>query len=79
MQHLSGYGLAFLEVDGSVKYYDLGPGESMIIDTGYLVAMSESCSIDIQTTEASKTLCWAERTVNTVLTGPGALLAVDAA
>lgn len=72
MQHFSGYGIAFLEVDGSVKYYDLAPGESMIIDTGYLVAMSESCSIDIQTTGGVKNaLLGGEGLFNTVLTGPG--------
>jgi uncharacterized protein (TIGR00266 family) len=72
MQRYSGYGIAFLEIDGSVKSYDLGPGETMIIDTGYLVAMSESCSMDIQTTGGVKNaLLGGEGLFNTVLTGPG--------
>ena len=42
MQKLSGDGLAFLEIDGSVMEYELAIGESMLINTGYLAAMSES-------------------------------------
>ena len=49
MQRLSGNGIAFIEIDGYVKEYDLGPGQQIIIDTGYLAAMSSTCSVDVVT------------------------------
>lgn len=48
MQRLSGQGTAFVEVDGAVVNYTLAPGQQMVIDTGYLVAMDPSVSMDIQ-------------------------------
>ena len=36
MQKLSGQGTAFVEIDGSVVEYQLAPGQSMLLDTGYL-------------------------------------------
>ena len=36
MQKLSGNGLAFVEFDGYIKEYVLQPGQSMVLDTGYL-------------------------------------------
>ncbi|MCR5468220.1 MAG: TIGR00266 family protein [Lachnospiraceae bacterium] len=72
MQRLSGNGLAFLEFDGHVMEYDLEAGEKMVIDTGYLAAMSSSCSIDIQTVPGVKNMLFGgEGLFNTVLTGPG--------
>lgn len=38
MQKLSGKGLAFVEIDGSVMEYQLAAGESIVLDTGYLAA-----------------------------------------
>ncbi|MCM1186826.1 MAG: TIGR00266 family protein [Lachnoclostridium sp.] len=72
MQKLSGSGTVFLEFDGYVKEYELGPGQQMIIDTGYLAAMSASCSVDIQTVPGVKNMLFGgEGLFNTVLTGPG--------
>ncbi|MBQ1680786.1 MULTISPECIES: TIGR00266 family protein [Agathobacter] len=72
MQRLSGQGLVFLEFDGYIKEYDLGPGQQMVIDTGYLAAMSASCSMDIQTVPGIKNaLFGGEGLFNTVVTGPG--------
>ncbi len=72
MQRLSGNGTAFLEFDGYIKEYELGPGQSMIVDTGYLAAMSGSCSIDIQTVPGLKNIFFGgEGLFNTVVTGPG--------
>lgn len=72
MQKLSGNGIVFLEFDGYVKEYELGPGQQMIIDTGYLAAMSSSCSVDIQTVPGVKNMLFGgEGLFNTVLTGPG--------
>ena len=72
MQKLSGNGVVFLEFDGYVKEYELGAGQKMIIDTGYLAAMSSTCSIDIQTVPGVKNMLFGgEGLFNTVLTGPG--------
>ncbi|MCR4792263.1 MAG: TIGR00266 family protein [Lachnospiraceae bacterium] len=74
MQKLSGQGIAFLEFDGFVKEYDLQPGQQMVIDTGYLAAMSATCSIDVQTVPGLKNIFFGgEGIFNTVVTGPGHL------
>lgn len=72
MQHLSGSGLAFLEIDGSLVEYDLAPGQSMLIDTGNLAAMTASCNMDIQQVPGVKNILFGgEGIFNTVVTGPG--------
>lgn len=72
MQRLSGQGTAFVEVDGSVINYNLAPGQQMIIDTGYLVAMDASVHMDIQQVAGLKNkLLGGEGFFNTVVTGPG--------
>lgn len=72
MQKLSGNGVVFLEFDGYVKEYELGAGQQMIIDTGYLAAMSSTCSVDIQTVPGVKNMLFGgEGLFNTVITGPG--------
>lgn len=72
MQRLSGQGLAFIEIDGFCKEYDLAAGQSMVIDTGYLAAMEATCSMDIQSTGGVKNAFFGgEGFFNTVVTGPG--------
>ncbi len=72
MQKLSGNGIVFLEFDGYVKEYELGAGQEMVIDTGYLAAMSSTCSIDIRTVPGVKNMLFGgEGIFNTVVTGPG--------
>ena len=72
MQKISGSGLVFLEIDGHCKTYDLAPGESLVIDTGYLAAMSETCSMDIQPVQGAKNIfLGGEGLFNTRVTGPG--------
>lgn len=72
MQRLSGQGTAFVEIDGHVKEYELAPGESMIIDTGYLAMMEASCTINITTVKGLKNkFLGGEGFFNTVVTGPG--------
>lgn len=72
MQRLSGNGMAFLEIDGSVVEYDLLPGQSMLIDTGYLAAMDDTCSIDIETVKGfGNVLFGGESLFNTRVSGPG--------
>lgn len=72
MQRLAGYGTAFLEFDGYVKEYELAAGQQLVVDTGYLAAMSGSCKIDIQTVAGIKNAVFGgEGLFNTVITGPG--------
>lgn len=72
MQRLSGNGLAFIEIDGSVVTKDLAAGEQMIVDTGYLAMMSGSCTMDVQTVKGVKNVfLGGEGLFNTVVTGPG--------
>lgn len=72
MQKLSGSGIAFLEIDGSVVEKELAAGEQIIIDTGYLAMMDSSCSMDIVTVKGIKNkLLGGEGFFNTVVTGPG--------
>ena len=72
MQKVSGNGIVFLEVDGYCKEYELGVGESIIVDTGYLAAMSESCTMDIQTVQGAKNIfLGGEGLFHTRVSGPG--------
>ena len=72
MQKLSGHGLAFAEFDGHVVEYDLMPGQSMVVDTGYLAAMDATCTMDIKTVPGVKNMVFGgEGLFNTVITGPG--------
>ncbi len=75
MQKLSGNGIAFIEVDGSMEKYVLEPGQQIIIDTGHLVMMSSTCSMDIQTVKGAKNILFGgEGLFNTVVTGPGEIV-----
>ena len=70
MQKLSGRGIAFIEIDGSAIEYDLSAGESIIVDTGYLAAMTASCSMDIVSVPGIKNaLLGGEGLFNTVVKG----------
>ena len=72
MQRISGDGIVFIEIDGHCKEYDLKPGESLVIDTGYLAAMSESCTMEIQTVKGIKNMfLGGEGIFHTRVTGPG--------
>ncbi|WP_130863877.1 TIGR00266 family protein [Bacilliculturomica massiliensis] len=75
MQKLSGSGIAFVEIDGYAIDYDLEAGESMVIDTGYLAAMTESCSMEIVTVPGVKNMLFGgEGVFNTVVKGPGKII-----
>ena len=72
MQKLSGTGTAFVEIDGSAVRYNLEAGQQLIVDTGHVVLMSSSCSMDIQTVKGVKNVLFGgEGLFNTVVTGPG--------
>ena len=72
MQKLSGTGLAFVEIDGSVVDYTLQPGQSMLLDTGYLAMMDETVQMTIETVKGVKNIVFGgEGVFNTKVTGPG--------
>ena len=72
MQKLSGYGTAFIEIDGAVMEYDLAAGQSIVLDTGYLAAMDATCTMEIQQVAGLKNkLLGGEGFFNTVVSGPG--------
>ena len=72
MERISGNGLVFLEIDGHCKEYNLGIGESIIVDTGYLAAMTESCTMEIEQIQGAKNIfLGGEGLFHTRVTGPG--------
>ena len=72
MQKVSGNGVAFIEVDGDLQEYELVAGEQLIVDSGYLLGMEGSVSMDIQSVKGVKNVLFGgEGFFNTVLTGPG--------
>ena len=72
LQKVSGHGVVFAEFDGHVIEYELAPGQQIVLDTGYLAAMSPSCQMDIQTVPGVKNMLFGgEGLFNTVVTGPG--------
>ena len=75
MQKLSGHGTAFLEIDGCAVEYELGAGQQLVVDTGYLAMMDPTCSIDIQAVKGVKNMLFGgEGAFNTVVTGPGRVM-----
>ncbi len=72
MNKLTGTGKVLLEIDGGTVEYDLAAGEQITIDTGYLVMMDDTCSIDIVMIKGvGNILFGGEGLFNTVVTGPG--------
>ena len=64
--------MVLLEIDGYCKEYNLGVGQSIIVDTGYLAAMTDTCTMDIQMIQGAKNVFFGgEGLFNTVITGPG--------
>ncbi|MGN0527712.1 MAG: TIGR00266 family protein [Eubacterium sp.] len=75
MQKLSGTGMAFIEIDGSAIRYNLAAGQQIIVDTGHVVMMSATCSMDIQAVKGAKNIfLGGEGLFNTVITGPGEVI-----
>ena len=72
MQRLSGYGTAFVEIDGDLIEYNLKTGQKLIVDTGNVAGFEPSVQMDIQTVPGAKNMLFGgEGIFNTVLTGPG--------
>ena len=72
MQKVAGNGIVFAEFDGHVVEYNLEAGQQIVVDTGHLAAMSESCQMDIKTVPGVKNILFGgEGIFNTYITGPG--------
>lgn len=72
MERITGNGIVFIEIDGHCKEYVLGEGESLVVDTGHLAAMSETCSMRVEKVKGVKNMVLGgEGVFNTVVTGPG--------
>ncbi|MBR4949507.1 MAG: TIGR00266 family protein [Clostridia bacterium] len=72
MQKIEGDGIVFLEIDGYCKEYNLEAGQSIIVDTGYLAAMTEGCTMEIETIKGAKNIfLGGEGLFHTRIQGPG--------
>ena len=75
MQKFEGNGIVLLEVDGSVKEYNLAAGQRMLMETGHLVIMDGTCSMDVERIKGAKNIVFGgEGLFNTVVTGPGRIV-----
>lgn len=75
LQDLSGYGMAFLEIDGDMVEKVLAPGEVLKVDTGNVVAFERSVRYEIETVRGFKNIfLGGEGLFLTRLTGPGRVI-----
>jgi uncharacterized protein (TIGR00266 family) len=74
MQKLEGDGLAFVHAGGTVVRRDLQPGQTLLVDTGCLVAMTPNVNFEIQYVGKIKTaLFGGEGLFFAKVTGPGSV------
>ena len=72
MQKLEGDGLAFVHAGGTVLRRELQPGQTLMVDTGCLVALTPSVSFEVQYVGKIKTaLFGGEGLFLAKITGPG--------
>lgn len=72
LQKLTGPGTAFVELDGEITEYDLAPGESLKVDTGYLAMYEPEVDFGIETVPGIKNIVFGgEGLFLAHLTGPG--------
>jgi uncharacterized protein (TIGR00266 family) len=72
MQKLEGNGLAFVHAGGSIVKRELGPAESLRVDTGCIVALDASINYDVQFVGSVKSAIFGgEGFFFARLTGPG--------
>ena len=71
-QRLKGQGMAFLEIDGSVKELYLAPGQKVVVSTGNVAAFDSKVQYDVQMVKGFKNVLFGgEGLFLTTLTGPG--------
>ncbi len=72
MQKLEGDGLIFIHAGGTIRDVELQPGQSIQIDTGCLVALTDTVTFDIQRAGNIKSMLFAgEGLFLANVTGPG--------
>jgi uncharacterized protein (TIGR00266 family) len=72
LQRLSGPGVAFVHAGGDFVEFNLGPGETIQVDTGCVVAFDDSVNYDVQFAGGIATSIFGgEGLFLTTLTGPG--------
>lgn len=72
LQRITGPGMAFFEIDGSVTEYELAPGEVMKVDTGHIALFEDTVSYDIETVRGFKNMLFGgEGLFLALLRGPG--------
>jgi uncharacterized protein (TIGR00266 family) len=72
MQRLTGDGMTFVHAGGMLTEKQLGPGETLRVDTGCLVALQPSVGYDVQLVGSVKTAFFGgEGLFFATLTGPG--------
>lgn len=72
LQRLSGQGVAFVELDGSIVEKTLQPGEVLRVDTGNVAVFEASVGYDIERVRGFKNVLFGgEGLFLTVLRGPG--------
>ncbi|MBE6104632.1 MAG: TIGR00266 family protein [Erysipelotrichaceae bacterium] len=72
LQHLHGDGLIFVELDGSIREYDLAPGETIKVDSGNVAMFEKRVQYDIESVKGFKNVLFGgEGLFLTTLTGPG--------
>ena len=75
MQKLSGSGVAFVEIDGYCVERELTAGESIMISTGNLAVMEDSCTMDVEDVKGvSNWMFGGEDVFLTKVTGPGKII-----
>lgn len=76
IEKITGEGIVFIEIDGSTREFELAENEQLILSTGHLVSMDDTCTIDVQTVKGLKNIfLGGEGLFNTVITGPGKVTA----
>jgi uncharacterized protein (AIM24 family) len=72
LQKITGPGLAFVEIAGEVREYELKPGEVMKVDPGHIAMYEPSVNYDIQRVKGVKNIFFGgEGLFLATLTGPG--------
>ena len=72
MQRITGSGMVFFEVDGSMVERTLSPSETIKVDTGNVAAFEESVQYSVETVKGFKNILFGgEGLFLTTLTGPG--------
>ncbi|MEZ5400151.1 MAG: TIGR00266 family protein [Bryobacteraceae bacterium] len=75
LERLTGPGIVFIHAGGDHLEFNLGPGETMQVDTGCLVGFEESVQYDIQFVGGVKTaLFGGEGLFLATITGPGRVI-----